>query len=161
MQKRHSAVGPTIVIERMDDPADRYDHFLDERRHLIVSKKEEEQKLVDSIITLGSGALALVSSIIFAQGKSISDLRFMELAISGLILIFFSILLGVLERFLSSMAYEERLERLYKEYFQDLSFESKYPQRIKEVYIYSIITFVFGSGLTAIALLAGQAKAGG
>lgn len=164
MRSGRARLGSDVRSARKFDEAEscrkaqeqKYAVFLEERRFLLTVKKEEEQKLIELILTLCSGEIALYWTIQSSGKVNFLDTSFVNLAIGGIILLFISILLCLYEKKISSDAYEDMEKNLYRQIFEQFQHVNTYPAKIKQIYNFSLISFFFGSATLAFALLWGQ-----
>lgn len=147
--------------EEVSRKAEAYSRFLLERQHLIQSKKEEEQKLIESILTLSSGAIGLIMTIMYPMynaSKSKTDLGLLH---ASLILFLVSLASSLLERYFSSKAYDDSVDCAYKVMVEEKEFKEVYKYKneiVKYAYASSLIFFFIGILLISLSFISKTGK---
>jgi hypothetical protein len=144
-------------FENQDDEFERYKLYWEERRYIIQSKKEEEQKLIDTLLTLSTASIGLFCSLVFFKDSSLSELSQPRLAVSGLILMGLCCVICVSERWVSHKAYDQILLQLKPDnLFDPPNPFPKHSKLISELYIYAFMSFISGGAFMGWALITGR-----
>lgn len=132
-----------------------YDQHITERNRLIDGKRNAEDNFVKTVIQLSSAIALLVPSFVVAQPARLSNLS--PLLITGLVLIFFALVGGLSEQFLSSLAYGKQIEKT-DDYYAKRTSDVSPPAMSKAVLVALFGTFLFfvaGVLVLSIAILTG------
>jgi len=132
-----------------------YDNHIAERNRLIESKRNSEDNFVKTVIQLSSAIALLVPSFLFSIPKS--NLGASNLLIFGLALVLLSLLSGLAEQFLSSLAYGKQIEKT-DAYYSKKTSDVSLPvvsKCVKAALIATFMTFFFGVLSLSLAFLLG------
>ena len=134
------------------DEADCYDVMMKERSDLINAKRESEDALVKSIIQL-SAALIVVLVGFFGELRASGGYIILIIYIGALTFFTLSVLSGLTEHYLSSIAYGQQIEIVEKFYTRQSSNFSQ-PSISKWVRLTQVSSFTsFGLGLITLAAM--------
>lgn len=132
-----------------------HDQHIAERNALIDGKRNAEDSFIKTVIQLSSAIVLLVPGFLITRPEN-SQLP-SGLLITGLSLIGLSLLSGLSEQFLSSLAYGKQIEKT-ADYYQKRTSDVSPPAMSKAVAVAlfgAFLTFLLGVLVTSVALLTG------
>lgn len=132
-----------------------YDQHIAERNRLIEGKRNSEDNFIKTVIQLSSAIALLVPGFLYSQERMSSQPS--NLIILGLSLIFLSLLAGLSEKFLSSLAYAKQIQKT-DEYYKKKTSDVSPPalSKIVAICLFSTFaTFLGGVLVISVALLIG------
>ncbi|MFA7596296.1 MAG: hypothetical protein WCY92_08060 [Novosphingobium sp.] len=132
-----------------------YDQHIAERNRLIEGKRNSEDNFIKTVIQLSSAIALLVPGFLYSQERMSSQPS--NLIILGLSLIFLSLLAGLSEQFLSSLAYSKQIQKT-DEYYKKKTSDVSPPalSKIVSICLFSTFaTFLGGVLVISVALLIG------
>lgn len=132
-----------------------YDQHIAERNRLIESKRNAEDSFIKTVIQLSSAIALLVPGFILTQ--PVDQRQPSVFLVVGLAFIFLSLVAGLSEQFLSSLAYGKQIKKI-DDYYTKLTADVAPPALSKIVGIaifVAFVSFMAGVILTSISLLIG------
>jgi hypothetical protein len=145
--------------DRSDDKneLERYEIYREFYQYLVQTKKEEEHRLSDIILTLSTGVLAGFCSLIFVQSGEFKNPSDKSLVYIGVTFLVISVSASLIERWCSFKAYEKALKELKLEtLFQNDNSKSVAATYIPWLYGTAMFTFAVGTFVLGLTLLAGR-----
>jgi hypothetical protein len=135
------------------DPEKCYDAMIAERNLLITAKRSAEDELVKSIVKLSSAALLLIPGFVIGSKLPLDTFWSALLMGVGIVFLLAAMMTGMLEQFLSSVAYDKQIEIITR-YYDRLGKETFDPKSASRVRYAQVGTFTFFA-LAVLSLSAG------
>lgn len=132
-----------------------YDQHISERNRLIEGKRSAEEQFVKTVIQLSSAIALLVPGFLTAssEGPRVPSCSL----VAGLVFIFLSLTFGLIEQYISSVAYSRQIEKTDAYYLRKISDVSPpaFSKIVSTCLLLCFICFLMGILLLTSSLMIG------